>query len=451
MRRIITLILLALMMCVTTGDAQAAKFRKAIFYHHSVGGCFYNRQLLYDSSTPSSTKTVPKEIALYNTAKGYSGVNLVSMAESTSLPADGDNQWSTWASFFVGGHSGMDLTYPIVIIKTCYISQQTMTSSSDIAAYKTSYRTIVREMEKHPTTFFVIWNNMPAPTDGNSDRAVWSATFSVWCKDVLAKGLDSYGVFPRNVYVFDVFRKLADPVTGYCDPSYGDPGDDHPSSKSVNLVTPQFVNEVFDAAIWYEQHPLPITFNNDAFKVTIGTNNIGAKIDWQTISEINNYGFWVEKQVGGVFDTLAGSFRGGNNDGTAHNYTFTDVTARGTVTYRIRQIDLDGTLWFSDSRTIMTTEVADNVVQPETYALGQNYPNPFNPTTTITYRLMRNEYARIVVRDLLGKVIYETPYVRQTKGEHSVVVDGAKLSSGTYIYTLQTESFMLNRKMLLVK
>jgi hypothetical protein len=304
-------------------------------------------------------------------------------------------------------------------------------------------------MEKHPTTFFVIWNNIPAPTDGNSDRAVWSATFSVWCKDVLAKGLDSYGVFPRNVYVFDVFRKLADPVTGYCDPSYGDPGDDHPSSKSVNLVTPQFVNEVFDAAIWYEQHPLPITFNNDAFKVTIGTNNIGAKIDWQTISEINNYGFWVEKQNGDIFERLPDSFRPGH--GTTNlpqNYSYTDKFAKGTVTYRLSQLDLDGTFWYSDTKSIA---VSDDVVTPKSYMLEQNYPNPFNPSTQISYRLPTEQHVRLSILNIAGQVVQILVDEKQSFGTHTMIFSNNALTSGVYFYKLETSHFVDVKKMVLIK
>jgi hypothetical protein len=75
-------------------------------------------------------------------------------------------------------------------------------------------------------------------------------------KDVLAQGKDSYGTFPRNIYVFDVFRKLADPVTGVCPSKYGSggegPGGDHPSNEAVSIIAPAFVTESFNAAIAYE-------------------------------------------------------------------------------------------------------------------------------------------------------------------------------------------------------
>jgi hypothetical protein len=76
-------------------------------------------------------------------------------------------------------------------------------------------------------------------------------------KDTLSSGRDSYGAFPNNVYVFDVFRKLADPLTGVCPPIYGSysegPGGDHPSNAAVAVIDPLFVKETFDAALAYEK------------------------------------------------------------------------------------------------------------------------------------------------------------------------------------------------------
>jgi len=132
-----------------------------------------------------------------------------------------------------------------------------MGSVDSIRVYKSHVRNFVRVMSKNRSTFFILWTNYPAATDGASSRARWSAQFSVWMKDTLAAGKDSYGLFPNNVYVFDVFRKLADPVTGVCPTMYGSgsegPGGDHPSNAAVAIIDPAFVKEVFDAAIAYEK------------------------------------------------------------------------------------------------------------------------------------------------------------------------------------------------------
>ncbi|MCK7524437.1 MAG: hypothetical protein MZV64_45810 [Ignavibacteriales bacterium] len=48
--------------------------------------------------------------------------------------------------------------------------------------------------------------------------------------------------------------------------------------------------------------------------------------------------------------------------------------------YRLKQIDYDGTFEYSNAIEVEVIGVAE-------FALGQNYPNPFNPTTTINFSL----------------------------------------------------------------
>jgi hypothetical protein len=424
-------------------------YRKAIFYHHSTGGCFYNRKLLYDSSTPDSVTTVAKEMVKYNTAKGYTGSAAVSMAEEW-IPVEGlDNNWTDWYSTIKGTNRVEYSTFPIIILKTCYIQQQDMHSAADIDSLKKYYRLIVAELAKHPDNFFVIWNNMPAPTDGNSDRAAWSAQFSAWCKDVLATGGDAtFGAFPKNVYVFDVFRKLADPTTGYCDPSYGDPGDDHPSNKSVGVVTPQFVKEVFDAALAYEEAPNPVTLA--AF--TVAPVAGGARLEWSTVSEINNYGFWVEKQGANSFAPIPGSFqKGAGTTNVPHVYAYTDSSGAGTMVYRLKQQDVDGTLWYSEPRTVVVTDVSGQGTPPRVFALGQNYPNPFNPGTMITYALPAAADVRLSVYDMLGREVSVLVDGRRDAGEHRLTFDGSALASGVYVYRLRAGDFVQSRRLVLLK
>ncbi|MCU0645146.1 MAG: T9SS type A sorting domain-containing protein, partial [bacterium] len=68
-----------------------------------------------------------------------------------------------------------------------------------------------------------------------------------------AVGLDPvFGAFPKNVYVFDFFHKLAD-SNGKLPSTYAaSSGDSHPNANATKLVAPQFVTEIFDAAMAYE-------------------------------------------------------------------------------------------------------------------------------------------------------------------------------------------------------
>ncbi len=254
-------LLLALACFAVTISAGQTTYRKAIFLHHSVGDVIYHGSY---ENTPVPT-TVPIEIGKYNTAHGFTGSNVVSMDEpSTRLwPAGGpygtsENDWWYWQQILSGQDNNSPTfasflgSYPVIIIKTCYLSEEWMATDDSIAVYKSHYRAIIAMLAQHPDHFFVIWNNYPAYYTGAAN-SLRSLLFSKWAKDTLATGMDSFGPLPRNVYVFDVFRKIADPVTGI-EPLQDiiGGGDEHPSNAAVGVVTPQFVEETFDAALAFE-------------------------------------------------------------------------------------------------------------------------------------------------------------------------------------------------------
>lgn len=90
--------------------------------------------------------------------------------------------------------------------------------------------------------------------------------------------------------------------------------------------------------------------------------------------------------------------------------------------------------------------------QPSRFVLEQNYPNPFNPETTIFYTLPINTDVTLGVYDMNGKLVKTLIDHRpQQAGRHAVPVDGSELSSGVYIYCLQTPGTVSAKKMLLVK
>lgn len=100
--------------------------------------------------------------------------------------------------------------------------------------------------------------------------------------------------------------------------------------------------------------------------------------------------------------------------------------------------------------TVGATSVEDDAVVKE-YRLNQNYPNPFNPTTTISFTLLKQEQARLSIYNVLGKEIATVVNGTLPAGVNTFNFDAANLSSGTYIYKLETESFVQARKMVVLK
>lgn len=90
------------------------------------------------------------------------------------------------------------------------------------------------------------------------------------------------------------------------------------------------------------------------------------------------------------------------------------------------------------------------------FNLAQNYPNPFNSNTTIRYDLPKP--ARVVLKmyDLLGQEVRTLVNENQLAGSKSIVWDGKSnsgqnVSSGIYLYKLQTPEFVKTKKLLLIK
>ncbi|RMF62072.1 MAG: T9SS C-terminal target domain-containing protein, partial [Bacteroidetes bacterium] len=78
-------------------------------------------------------------------------------------------------------------------------------------------------------------------------------------------------------------------------------------------------------------------------------------------------------------------------------------------------------------------------------------PNPFNPQTTIEFRLDRPQAVRLAVYDVLGREVAVLAEGAQPAGVFRVTFDATGLSSGLYLYRLQTEAGVLSRTMTLVK
>ena len=96
--------------------------------------------------------------------------------------------------------------------------------------------------------------------------------------------------------------------------------------------------------------------------------------------------------------------------------------------------------------------VNDNINLPEQFELSQNFPNPFNPTTKINFSLPKTMEVSLIVTNTLGQIVAE-PVKNHvySSGKHSVIFDGANLSSGIYIYTIKAGSFKESHAMVLLK
>jgi len=188
-----------------------------------------------------------------------------------------------------------------------------------------------------------------------------------------------------------------------------------------------------------------------SFTANAAANQVTLK--WETVTETNNKGFEIQRKIGNAWVT-DGFISGQGNSTNVIQYSYVDKLsefAGGNVSFRLRQLDYNGTARFSK-------EVEVNVVAgPKSYSLFQNYPNPFNPSTTIKFALPYQSNVKIVVYNVTGAEVNVLLNANQSAGEHQIVMNASALSSGVYFYTIQATSldgshtFSETKKMILMK
>jgi hypothetical protein len=174
-----------------------------------------------------------------------------------------------------------------------------------------------------------------------------------------------------------------------------------------------------------------------------------AKLEWQTISEINNYGFNVQRynSITKSYETIG--FVAGK--GIPNNYSYIDENVSGSLEYRLEQIDNNGLKSYFGPIMLSPNNVKGEVV-PAVFKLNQNYPNPFNPSTKISFSLANAGYTTLKVYNVIGK---EVAMLFSGNAEasrmYNVDFDGSQLPSGLYFYKLQSGNSVEVRKLTLVK
>jgi choice-of-anchor B domain-containing protein len=197
--------------------------------------------------------------------------------------------------------------------------------------------------------------------------------------------------------------------------------------------------------------PLPIVLQSFSGRYVGGGR---VRLNWRTLSEIENYGFEVQKSRNATnsFNTIPNSFIPGyGTTNEPHDYSFTDSgAATGLWYYRLKQINQSGTFWLSEPISVTVTLVGDPT-KPTDYALLQNYPNPFNPTTDFGFRIVDFGLVALKVFDIFGKEVATVVNETMQPGNYRLKFDGSNLASGVYFYKLQAGRFTATRKMVLAK
>ena len=187
--------------------------------------------------------------------------------------------------------------------------------------------------------------------------------------------------------------------------------------------------------------PVPVEFTS--FFANVENNNV--VLDWSTATETNNSGFQIERKLMNSEYEAVGFIIGAGTTTEPRSYSFTDnQLSMGEYTYRLKQIDYDGSFDYS-------SEISVEITAPSVYSLEQNFPNPFNPSTKINFSIAESGIVKIVVYNMLGQEVSLLLNDFEEAGQHTITFDASSLTSGVYFYKLETSNYIQTRKMILAK
>jgi len=184
-----------------------------------------------------------------------------------------------------------------------------------------------------------------------------------------------------------------------------------------------------------------------SFTATANNNNV--VLNWATATEKNNQGFEIQRSNGNGFTTI-GFVKGAGTTTQPQNYQFIDRNLNsGTYSYRLKQIDLDGT---SDLSKVVEVEI----LNPKEFSLNQNFPNPFNPSTKINFSLAADSKVSLKVFNVLGQEVSTLLNGNLAAGNHEINFNAAGMNTGVYFYKLEAAgidgtNFSSVKKMILSK
>lgn len=179
-----------------------------------------------------------------------------------------------------------------------------------------------------------------------------------------------------------------------------------------------------------------------SFIASVSNNEV--TLNWITATETNNQGFALERKTHENPFQQIGFIKGKGTSTQLQSYQFTDKVGTGKYTYRLKQIDFDGSITYSK-------EIDVDVSSPIDFSLEQNYPNPFNPSTTIKFSMPVDGFVKLSVFNLLGEKVAMLVNENLKAGSHEVYFDASSFANGVYLYRIESGKFIDMKKMIILK
>ncbi len=167
--------------------------------------------------------------------------------------------------------------------------------------------------------------------------------------------------------------------------------------------------------------------------------NCEVQLQWETGSETNNRSFVIQKSYDGISFSDIGSIAGNNNGFTTNSYQFNDnkVGLTNLVYYRLKQIDIDGTVNFTKVVTVETD------CQLATFNF---YPNPVSEKVNLTLESDIVQTIEVNILTLDSKSLLNIP-IDLDAGINTITLPmDAGFVPGLYIVQMKIGNRLISRK-----
>ena len=170
---------------------------------------------------------------------------------------------------------------------------------------------------------------------------------------------------------------------------------------------------------------------------------INASISEQGIGFINENTGWIGGNINPGYQTTDGgnSWNSIGVFGTINRFRIINDTLAYACGDRVYKYSSDSTVNIS----IISNEL------PQKFNLYQNYPNPFNPVTKIKFDLPVKSFVKLIIYNSLGQKIQEPVASDFNPGSYEYQFDALGVASGVYYYALQSENYLITKRMVVLK
>ncbi len=189
---------------------------------------------------------------------------------------------------------------------------------------------------------------------------------------------------------------------------------------------------LYELQVYGTIQPLPVTLTS----FSAAPQGTGVAVNWTTASEQNNAGFEIQRSANGTDFAKLTTVAGMGTTQNSHIYSYFDAAPLSTISYyRLKQMDLDGTIAYSPVVAVQPTAVS-------TAALSI-YPNPTADRAIVTWETPLSGAGRWYLTNSTGQVVH----AEALSGEltTSLAVDLQAYPAGSYVLTVEAGGKVVRR------